>query len=670
MSQKKMNSDDLNSALIKTKQNIRRQASLAAIAVVTALILCFALTAAWYSNILHTSDLTFKAKEWNFVFEGNLKLNEGNIMAAPGESGIVTLSLANVSDEKNILGSATDISTIGVNVTIDKSEMGLLAPRVYFYVDKPYTLNEESVDRQYLSSTNGFLYTVYSGHTLQLSKEYSNDYPIHWEWVYDVVGYYVKGDMTDQGTIQNAEFLKPIVYNPDQAEYADDDTGRVKAVNSVPIKTFMEENYLSKDGYLGNTFEWYQESKYMQVSAEEKIWIYLCSEREIQDHNAVDTALAYNVDEETNEKPSYPARIVLTGQKANEQAEIISSNQDVVDKINSGYKLLEIQGDMTLSTAITVNAGTDVMIDLNGHTLTVDVPMSAQEGSSVGFMNGTITASKENVTLLNAVSTEIYMDNLKIEGFECGIEVFDKDGTEDSHIYLSQCDITTNNSFVWLRGNGDKSARRTTLIIENSKLTSLTYIPVGGNGTKEWYGTDIQILSSTLTGKYAAVFHPMPKSSMLIKNCTLIADTGVVVKGGQVTIENSMIQGTGPANEPKHSKSGFSETGDAVYVEDTYVNQDGREIEVIINGKNTMLKSTNAQAFRVFDGTTDKVFTALNAGKYSSDVTAYLPKDDSKIITKLSDGSWEINDKPADLKEPEPSSAPATPSPEPEIVEE
>ena len=126
---------DLDSALLKTKANIQKQAILALLAITTTVVLCFALTVAWYSNILHTSDLTFKAKTWDFVFEGNLNMQDGNILASPGDNGIITLSLANISDETNILGTSTDVSAIGVNVNISKSDMGLLSPRIYFYID-------------------------------------------------------------------------------------------------------------------------------------------------------------------------------------------------------------------------------------------------------------------------------------------------------------------------------------------------------------------------------------------------------------------------------------------------------------------------------------------------------------------------------------------------------
>jgi len=639
---KKMNSEELNSALKRTKENVKRQAALALIAIVTTVVMCFALTVAWYSNILHTSDLMFQAKSWDFVFEGSLTMSDGNILAAPGDSGTITLSLANVSDEANRLASPTNVSAIGVNVNIDKSSMGIMKPRIFFYVDKQITKNEETVDRIYLSSTDSYLYTVYPGHTLQISETYSNDYPIKWEWVYDVVGYYVKGTMDEEKKFTSYEYLKPIVYDPNQAVY--DESHHLVSINGQSVQDFITTQYLSKDGYPGSEFVVVEGTNYIVVNETEGVYIYLCTKEEIDNANLVDTALGTT---QSEQPATYSARIILTGQKANENAVDVSSSEDLLHALQSGNGVIQLINSMEIAEAVTIPSGSNVVLDLNGHTLTLTDTINTASGSSLGLIDGTITTQKEKQVLINAVSSEIYMDNLIVEGFYSGIEVHDEDSTEDSHIYVSQCQITTADSVVWLRGNGEKSARKATLIVENSTLASEDYIPIGGNGSADRYGTDIQVLSSTLTGKYAAIFHPMSQSSLFVKNSTLIADVGLAVKGGKVTVENSTLQGIGLDEGAAYNNSGFSNTGDALYIEDNYAVNVNETIQVTIKGEDTHLISHHGDALQVYQPDSTHVSVVVYDGTYSSDVGDYLPVDESKIIKKLTDTEYQVIDKPA-----------------------
>lgn len=642
--------DDLNTteeltlALQQSKANIRRQASMAIVAVAVTVVLCFAMTVAWYSNVLHTSDLTFKAETWDFQFEGNVSLRStGDIMAAPGDHGVISLSVANISDEANVLASQTNVSTIGVNVNIDKSSMATMATRLYFYVEDPYSQNNEYVERQYISTQDTYQYVIYPGHTLTISEEYSNDFPLEWEWVEEVLGYYVRGRLNSDGSITNPEYIMPVVYDTNKAVY--DSEGYLISVNGVEVEEWLVDNYLSKDGFEGETLR-EAGNDYYYIAPD--LYLYLCNQEEIEANNQLDVTLA-----SLEESDAYPARIILTGVKADGNALTVNSSADFINAINNGYNILEIEADMTVSGNVTVAEGTDVMVDLNGNTLTLDGTINAQKGSSIGFMNGEITTTEENVTLLNATNAEVYLDNLKINNFYSGIEVRDADSEEDSHIYISQCEITTSDSVVWLRGNGDLSPRKTTLVIESSKLTSQSYVPVGGNGTQSIYGTDIQILSSTLKGKYAGIFHPMSQSTMYIKNSTIIGDTGIAIKGGSVTIEDSTVNGTGGDEEPAYNLSGFSSTGDGIYIEDNYALNNNQTIELVIQGDKTNIicTDTNDYAVRVYKGEGTTVSVGIYAGIYSTDVSQYLPTDGSKVCTQLADGRYEVNDTPATVTE-------------------
>lgn len=629
--------DILAKALQRTKESVQYQAGMAIVAIATTVVLCFALTVAWYSNILHTTDLSFKAESWDFVFTGNVYVgSENNIMAAPGDIGFVPLSLANISDER-VLGGDNGVSAIGMTVNMDKSMMKSLSERIYFYVDHPITSNDESTDRQYLSTVDSYQYTIYPGHTLTLSEEYSNDYPIQWEWVYDVVGYYVRGTLKD-GTIENPEYIRPIVFDPMKAVY--NDKGVVTTIDGMSTDEFIQKNYLEKDGYSGNQIKKVENGKYYKVA--EDLYIYLCNKTEVDANTSLDATFAKGAD-----LNDYTSKIILTGVKANASSMKVTSSSAFADAINAGYSILELDGDMELVNPIVVDSETDVMVNLNGHTLTVNTSINANEGSSIGFMNGTINTTQEKATFLEATASQIYIDNITLEGFYSGIEAYDTESVEDSHVYISRSTITTEDSIVWLKGNGAKSSRKTTLIIEDSTLTSTEFVAVGGNGTFAYNGTDMKIISSTLTGKYAGVYHPQTNSQLLIKDSTLTGYTGMVIKGGDVIVENSEIHGIGKAQTPAYAPNGFTDTGSGIYIEDNYAVDQDVSITLTINdnvvtGNKTNILSDYGHAIEVFDPNSEKVSVVVNGGIYSSDVEKYLPKDNSKEITKLADGRYEV----------------------------
>lgn len=633
--------EDLSLSLERTKENVKHQARMAIVAIAAAVVLCFALSVAWYSNILHTSDLTFQAESWDFVFTGNVSVGSEKILAAPGDTGIIPLSVANISDETSRLGTANEISTIGMTVNFDKTDMNTLKERIYFYVDHSMKINNEDTDRQYLGNQDSYLYTIYPGHTLTLSEDYCNDYPIRWQWVYDVVGYYIRGNL-QSGIITDPEYIMPIEYDPMNASY-DSATGKVITINNQNVDEYIQENYLKKDGFAGEEVKKVADDKYYQVA--DDVYIYLCNKNEITKNNEIDQTFAKGTD-----LKDYLAKIILTGVKANEQSYTATTSSDLATAINAGHNLIKLEGNMLLEDEIIVNEGTDVTIDLGGYELTMDKGITSNDGSSLGIINGIIKTDKQKMTLIEATSSEIYLDNLIIDGFYSGIEVYDNNSVEDSHIHISQTTITTDNSVVWLRGNGDKSSRKTSLMIEDSTLISESYIPVGINGTYANYGCNITVISTTLTGKYAGIYQPADKSTMYIKDSTITGMTGIAIKGGDTVIENTTVHGIGTAEqieEPKYENSGFTNTGSAIYIEDSYVVARDSMITVTINnnvvtGSKTYILSDNANAIDVYPTDSKKVSVIVNGGTYSSDVKQYLPKDNSKKIAKLADGTYKV----------------------------
>ncbi|MDO4651150.1 MAG: hypothetical protein Q4B26_21125, partial [Eubacteriales bacterium] len=163
------------------QKNITRQAILAGLTVVLTIVILFAMTSAWYTNIVQTSGLVFEAESWGF--DGEIKVGndpDKPIMASPGEQGLVPVVVNNKSDS---------ISAISINVsknTMDEE----MKKRLYLYVDTHMNRDGETMERVYLNNYESYTYTVFSKSNLTLTEEVSNAPQLKWQWVYDVLGYY------------------------------------------------------------------------------------------------------------------------------------------------------------------------------------------------------------------------------------------------------------------------------------------------------------------------------------------------------------------------------------------------------------------------------------------------------------------------------------------------
>ena len=64
-------------------------------------VLLFAMTTAWFTNVVHTQGLMFQAETWGF--DGTVTLPQEAIPAMPGDSGVVGMTITNNSDEASML---------------------------------------------------------------------------------------------------------------------------------------------------------------------------------------------------------------------------------------------------------------------------------------------------------------------------------------------------------------------------------------------------------------------------------------------------------------------------------------------------------------------------------------------------------------------------------------
>ena len=107
---------------------------------------------------------------------------------------------------------------------------------------------------------------------------------------------------------------------------------------------------------------------------------------------------------------------------------------------------------------------------------------------------------------------------------------------------------------------------------------------------------------------------------MQVTDSTLTGYTGVAIKGGELNVLDSTITGTGAAQQPQYSKSGFTDTGDGIYLEGGY----NVEMLVTVAGNST-INSEHSQAVRVYEEGTHYATVVITGGKFSSDVTEFLP---------------------------------------------
>ena len=616
----------------EAKKRIYKQAGLALTAILVTVALLFAMSTAWYSNVLEAGSLTFQAEKWEL--NADHVSSNGNVVAQPGARGILPVSYKNTSD-----------SIVNAYVNVSKEQMEVqLQKRIYFYTETPYTVgsgeNTETVARRYLTNSTAAPYTVLSMGQLTMSDDFCTvDTPIYWEWVYDLLGYYVRLEPTDDGSVIEKEYLRPIVYDYDKATF--DENGNLATVDGEHFEKFLLK--LSEtDGYLnnftagtekyagtdGSSITYYIVDK--EVNAASFTAIRLLTKQEIAEANLWDTKHA-------GESFINNLKITITGETANVDMINVGTTEQLTNALqseNGGY--IRLSGNLELTENITVSAKKPVILDLNGATLTGGATGSdlftVGKGRELTVINGTIKNSAGNKTLFGVNNGKLTVSNVTAtaEGeSQWGIYIQDNNGATaqdgDSIVYITHSTISTGLPTVMVIGNNTTTAQKTRCVIENSTLTS-DYVAVCGNGQTVSGGTAIEIKDSFITGKYAAVFHPQDNSTLHAENATFTGNTGIAVKGGTVYLDNCVVTGSATAAlAGAFNNNGFTDTGAAVYLEAGYERDN---IAVYITGENSRITAKKQQALLLYhdekDTKTRKARIAVSGGTYSSNVTDYL----------------------------------------------
>ena len=655
------------------RNNIYRQAALAGLTIVLTVVILFAMTSAWYTNIVQTSGLVFEAESWGF--DGKIEIGgENAIQAAPGDDGLIPLKVEN---------TGAGVSAITVNV----SKGGMteeMQKRLYFYVDTNMSRNSEIMDRVYINSREGYTYTLFQNGSLTLSEQVSNAPQLRWHWVYDVLGYYVLAQATTVETTQNGkttsetkmtvyEYLRPIEYDYDAATVTITESGDTVTAKLSTVDGSMDpEVYLwalsKKDGYQGEIDPQKKLSNgYYPVDVDDTgygVYAYLCDYSEIQTNTLYDTKLgelAYKVknnetlteDEKKLESAlSNTVTLNISAQKTETTAVNVSTFSSLQQAINmQKADVVQLSSDITLSekNTLTIAGNTRVMLDLNGHTIknTSGKAIEVQSGSSLTLTNGKLEATQDVVQEktygISATGAEVVMSEVTVTGFDYGVYIGDhlNNNELDSLVRLVGCTIDGKTRAVMVSGNGTMSDQKTQVIIESCTLSS-EGVALSGNGDTSRSGTDIQIIDSTVKGittngvPAGAIFQPQKDSTLRIYKSEVTGYNGVAIKGGTVEIIDSTIVGNGNvANEAAFANSGYTDTADAVYIETNY------GYEIVLHIPDSELYSGNGQCLQVFEKDATNVAIHIESGTFNKpSIQEYLPE--GKTLSEPESGKYHV----------------------------
>ena len=587
---------------------IWKQALFALAALATLGVLLYSLTTAWYTNVAETTELVFETESWGF--EGQVKALDTGLLLAPGQSACAALSVTNDGEQIN-----------QITVTVDKSTMPEeLQKRIYFYVPAAAKESDKTANRVYLSTYGGYSYRVMPKSTLLLTADSAADAPVRCEWVYDVLGYYVYGTLDENNQLITAEkiaaskrkdveapvYIRPVEYDYDKAIFQDD---KLLTVGEVKVEDFVKE-LLAADGYknAGTTTkvgDYYAVNTTGTSGTEQTgLWLYLCTQPEIKAATVLDTRIGtyrYLLEQKDEQGNSIAliaeqtekygdvatlldgakATIQIAGQNLRTSIADVTEVKSLTAALKQGESV-RLAGDMTLEEAVTIPADRDVIIDLNGKQLTTNVVgqpvLKGAPGSSITVLNGTIDGGSRD-TAVQLVGSSAAFSGVTIQG---RLLIDDKNESNESGtvsvVRLSNCTLKTvgdEQVGVHVFGNGAASSSRTVLLVEDCTIES-TFAGILGNGSDDCYGTDIQVLNSTVKGKYAGIYQPQRGSRLLVQNSTVEGMTGIAVKGGTVTIQNCIVNGTAEKgflpteDQVKASRNGWLDTGAGVYVEANY----------------------------------------------------------------------------------------------------
>lgn len=628
--------------IIKNKILIR--GFLGVLVMAMTLVLIFSLTIAWQTNVIQTGGLSFSAEKWNF--NGTVNIDSKNINIAPGMSGVIDLNISNDS---------TLIASVSVNVSRTSLDTHM-HKRLYFYIDTTSIRNNEQMDRIWLNSRSTYTYSMFPYTELSITEAEKEAPLLKWTWVYDVVGYYILGSATptteDKDTyfMIEEEYLRPIEYDFDMAKTTFSSSGYLETIDGTTTALEFIAQLSETDGYEGvidadmatsdflNTVN--ATGGYYPIDVDENgygVWAYLCKFDEIEKNIEYDTEIGSG----TYNTTAFKANVIITGHNSNAMTVAVSDEAELVSSlINGNIAKVRLENDIDLTEQLILSNGSSTWIDLNGHVLSGTnsaTVIQANPGSVLMIQNGTISGNGNNTAAITTNGAIVTLENVNINETIEGLFIRDNLNNEerDSKISIIKSDIYCKEDGLLIYGNADKSEKTTEILIQDSTIIGETYTGIICNGT--YWGTEINIVNSSVEGYYASVYFPQKNSTLNIVNSNMIGNTGIVIKGGNVNIVDSSVYARGPYKEITDvSMNGWTDTGDGIYLETNY----GYDIELNISGQSTV-KSTvdNTYAIREYP-LADNVNINITGGTFSSSVVDILSNEYEQTETIIDDSTY------------------------------
>ncbi len=592
--------------LEKIRKSVRKQGLLAIATILLTVVMVFAMTTAWYTNVAQTNGLTFTTQSWG-VNDVEIQVGTTAFEIYPGAVGVVPLTLTN---------KTATIASVGVSVVSNASNLAdEMGKRMFFYVEQSQRKNGEYVDRTYISGGNvSYTFTLLPGETIHMDGSGYNAAPVKWTWVYDMLGYYISGTKQPNGDVAVSQYLRPIEYKYDEATF--DENGRLLTVDGVTTVDAFLETLSGKDGYLGTIdTAAVTEKGYYPVDVDENgtgIWAYLCTYTEIEQGILYDTQMAQTM-------PSFQVQLKFTTKnESTVQAQVGSVDQLQEALLDRTVDVIQLEKDLVLSESIDVPSGTQAVVDLNGHTISMKDLTENQESEKVAFLtetdaqlvliNGKIegTGTGKEVAV-KAIGAQITMSGMTLTNVYRGVDIKDQLSQGDSVVRVSNSAISATNIGLFIQGNGEASDGITRLVVENCSIDG-GYVAISGQGSSgagnQLWGTDIQLtnckLNANLKGEsWAGIYHPQQNSTLNIQGGQIHGYTGIAVKGGNVVIQDATIHGYGQANAAADAASGWTDTGDGIYLEAVY----RWKATVELRGDNMNVISDHGMAVQLFEKT-------------------------------------------------------------------
>ena len=474
----------------KLHGDVYKKALLAMAVLATLGVLIYSVSTAWYSNIAETKGMVIETDVWGF--DGQVQVKEAAAPVAPGGIGFVNMQISNDSDQINTL-----------YVSVDKSGMSEeLQKRFYFYAPAATQVGEETVGKVYLSPYNSFAYTVMPKSTLLLSQEHTAATPVCYEWVYDMVGYYVYGTLSEargrytftgrDSTLQ-PEYIRPVVYDFSKATF--DENGNLLTVDgSTTTREFL--NKLDEtDGYdaIGAKEGG---SNYYPVSVKTNadgtktgVWVYLCTRSEVEKATELDTRIgeyAYLVKNDRSTEGyddikalKYNAQIHVTAQTLRTVETNVEDQESLLAALSDSgeaYQKICLTKDLEVTNALKIAENKKVVLDLNGKsilcsgTAASDPVLDIAPNSQVTVINGTINGAGRE-TAVHVVGADAAFSEVTIQGrllIDDSLSANTQNRTSLVRLYRSELTADGADQVgIHVFGNGENSSQSTAVIVEN-----------------------------------------------------------------------------------------------------------------------------------------------------------------------------------------------------------